>query len=43
MESHVKCFSEGAEEVGYKLRATVGGDVRRNSVLREDVEDEELC
>lgn len=43
VKSHVECFSEGAEEVGYELRATVGGDVRRNSVLREDVEDEELC
>jgi len=43
VESHVEHFSEGAEEVGYELRATVGGDVRRNSVLREDVEDEELC
>ena len=42
VESHVERFSEGAEEVRNELRAMVGGDVRWNSVLREDVEDEEL-
>ena len=42
MESHVQCSSEGSEEAGHELRAPVGGDVRGDSVLGEDVNEEEL-
>ena len=38
VELHVESFPEGAEEVGDKLRTSVGGDVRRNFVLGEDME-----
>ena len=41
VESHVQCSSEGSEEVGHELGAPVGGDVGGNSVLGEDVDDEE--
>ncbi|EJF59971.1 hypothetical protein DICSQDRAFT_63901 [Dichomitus squalens LYAD-421 SS1] len=42
VEVHVKDSSEGVEEVGHKFRATVRGDVGRNSVLGEDVLKEQF-
>ena len=39
---HVESFSEGAEEVGDKLRSAIGGDMGRNSVLGEHMKDEQL-
>ncbi|EJF57825.1 hypothetical protein DICSQDRAFT_68403 [Dichomitus squalens LYAD-421 SS1] len=43
VEVHVKDSSKGAEEVGHEFQATVGGDVRRNSVLGDDVLEEQFC
>ena len=35
VEFHIQGCSEGLEEVGYKLRATVRGDMRLNAMLGE--------
>ena len=43
VKSDIEGLTEGAEKVRDELRASIGGDVRGNSVLREDVEKEELC
>ena len=43
MKSDIEGLTEGVEKVRDELRASIGGDVRGNSVLREDVEKEELC
>jgi len=37
MELHIQSCSERAEEVGYKLGASVRSNVRRNTMLREYV------
>ena len=42
VEFHVQSLPQRAEEMGHKLRALVGGDVRGNSVLGEDMEYEKL-
>ena len=42
MERHVQGLTQRPEEVGDELRTSIGGDVRRNSVFREHMEDEEL-
>ena len=42
MERHVQGFTQRPEEVGDELRTSIGGDVRRNSVFGEHMEDEEL-
>ncbi len=36
---HVKGFSKGARELGDKLGAAVRGDVVRNAMLRENMND----
>lgn len=41
VKTHVESFGQRPEEVRHEFGATVGGDVRGNSVLREDMEDEE--
>src|SRR5882724_6870497 len=40
---HVQRSSEGPEEVGYEFCTTIGGDMARDTVLGEDMENEELC
>ena len=40
MEFHIQSCSERAEEVGYKFGASVGSNVRRNTVLREYMHNE---
>jgi hypothetical protein len=42
MEFHVKNYSEGSEEMGNEFRTMIGGNMRRNSVLGEYVEDKEF-
>jgi hypothetical protein len=42
MEVDVQHLSETAEKVGDKLRTTVGSTVGRNTVFREDMEDEQF-
>jgi len=42
-KSHVKKGTGRIEEMGRKLRAAVGGDMERNSVLGEDVRNEGVC
>jgi len=37
VELHIQSCSERSEEVGYKLRASVGSNMRRNTMLREYV------
>src|ERR1700676_1442227 len=39
---HVKSFPKRSEEMRHKLNASVGGNMRRDSVLRKHVEYEEL-
>ena len=43
VELHVEGFSEGSEEVQDKFRFLVGGDMHWYTMLRKDVEQEELC
>ena len=43
MKSDIEGLTKGAEKVRDKLHASIGGDVRGNSMLREDMEKEELC
>ena len=43
MQFHIQSDSERAEEMGNEFRSTVGSDVALNSVLVEDVKNEELC
>ena len=43
MKSDIEGLTEGVEKVRDELRASIGGDVRGNSMLREDMEKEELC
>ena len=40
MGFHIESCSERSEEVGYKLRASVGSDVRRNTMFRENLHNE---
>ena len=40
VELHVECGPERAEEMGDEFGASVGSDMGRNSVLREDVQEE---
>jgi len=40
VEMNVKRLSEQAEEVGYKFRSAVGSDMRRDSMLREYMQQE---
>lgn len=42
VEAHVESFTERPEEVRNKLGAPVGGDMGWNSVLGEDVDEEQL-
>jgi hypothetical protein len=42
MEFHVKNYSEGLEEMGNEFWTTIGGNMRRNSMLGEYVEDKEF-
>jgi len=37
VELHIQGCSDGSEEVGYKLGAMVGGDMRQNTVFGEYV------
>ena len=43
MQFHVQGDSKRAEEMGNEFRSMVGSDVAWNSVLGEDVKNEELC
>ena len=43
MEFHVQGDSKGLEEMGNEFRSTIGSDVTWNSMLGEDVKNEELC
>ena len=43
VELHVKCFSEGVEKSGNKLRTSVGGYMFGNAMLREDMHDKYGC
>ncbi len=36
---HVKGFSKGMHELGDKLRATIRGDIVRDTMLRENMND----
>ena len=40
MELHIQSCSERSEEVGYKLGASVGSNVRRNTMFRENMHNE---
>ena len=42
METHVEGFTKRPEEVGDELRTSVRGYVCRNTVLGEDINEEEL-
>ena len=42
VETHVEGLPEGAKEMGNEFRTSIGGDVRRNSVLGEHMEYEEF-
>ena len=39
---HIECGSEGMEEAGDELGVSIGGDVGRDPVLGEDVDEEQL-
>jgi len=41
MELHIQSCSKRLEEVGYKLGALVGGNVRRNTMFRENMHNAE--
>ena len=43
MQLHVQSDSKGPEEMGDKLGSMVRSNVAWNSVLGEDVKNEELC
>ena len=43
MKLDLKGLTKGAEKVRDELCASIRGDVRENSMLREDMEKEELC
>ena len=43
VQFHVQSNSERAEEMGNEFRSTIGSDVAWNSVLGEDMKNEELC
>ena len=43
MESHAENVAERLEEVRDKFGTPIGGDMRRNAVLRENMKDKELC
>ena len=43
MQLHIQSNFERAEEMGNEFRSTIGSDVAWNSVLGEDMKDEELC
>ena len=43
MKLDIEGLTEGAEKVRGELCASIRGDVRGNSMLREDMEKEELC
>ena len=40
MELHIQSCSERSEEVGYELGASVGGNVRRNTMFRKNMHNE---
>jgi len=40
MELHIQSCSERSEEVGYKLGASVGSNVRWNTMFRENMHNE---
>ena len=42
MQAHVQSFTKRSEEVGYKLRALIGGDVGGDSMFGEDMEEEQF-
>ena len=42
VKSHVKSFSQGAEEVRDKLHTVIRGNMRGYTVFREDMHDEEI-
>src|SRR6266481_9466689 len=42
VQLHVQGSAKGLEELGHKFRPTVGSDMRRDTVLGENVEDEKL-
>ena len=42
VESHVLCGAEGPEEVGHKWGSTIRGYMAWDTILGEDVENEEL-
>ena len=43
MQLHIQSNSEQAEEMGDEFGSVVGSDVAWNSMLGEDVKNEELC
>ena len=43
MQFHIQSDSERVEEMGDEFRSTIGSDMAWNSVLGEDVKNEELC
>ena len=43
MQFHIQCNSERAEEMGDEFGSAIGSDMAWNSMLREDVKNEELC
>jgi hypothetical protein len=43
VELHVECLSEGAEKRRHELRSMIGGNVRWDCVLGEDVKNEQFC
>ena len=43
VKGHTEGFTKRVEEVGNKLRTSVGSDVTGNSMLGEHLGDEKLC
>ena len=43
MQPHIQSDSERVEEMGNKFRSVIRSDVAWNSMLGEDVKNEELC
>jgi hypothetical protein len=41
VEFHVQCFSQGSEEHGHELGATIGSDMSGYTMLGENISDEE--
>ena len=43
MQFHIQSDSERVEKMSNEFRSTIGSDVAWNSVLGEDMKNEELC